>query len=66
MAEEKIPGAVLLKLIKYSLFLEILMIQVSSSKQLKVMKRAALYKHRQAVKTTQFEEKLFNSQLHSF
>ena len=66
MAEEKIPDVVLLKLIKYSLFLEILMIQVPSSKQLKVMKRAASCKHRQAAKTTQCEEKLFHSQLHSF
>ena len=32
---------------------------------LKVMKRAASCKHRQAVKTIQCEKKLFNSHLHS-
>ena len=32
---------------------------------LKVMKQAALCKHRQAVKTMQFGKKLFKSHLHS-
>ena len=32
---------------------------------LKVMKREASYKHSQAVKTMQFEKKLFKSHLHS-
>ena len=35
MAQEKNPGAVLLKLMKCSSFVQILMIQVSSDKQLK-------------------------------
>ena len=36
------------------------------SGELKVMKRAASCKHRQAIKTVQCEKKLFNSHLYSF
>ena len=32
---------------------------------LKVMKRAASYKHRQAVKTTKYDKKLFKSHLYA-